>query len=221
MGGEWGLSMAGCEQVIRQAVRAALASTSDMVRYLEIGTARGDTFARICEQLDASGQLWEAFALDLPMGFEEAEGYVRQASCLDLEAFDANTACFNGKARLVLCDSQLWLRRPGVPSPFALALIDGCHERTCAADDFVALESFMGPRAVVIFHDTAAWSQDDPTQSQPHRGQPLQVRAALDDLGLLYGTRPGWGLLAEAFGRESEGGRGCMVFQRTEADACS
>lgn len=211
----WGLSMAGCEDAMRGAVQAVLDATSGSVRYLEIGVACGDTFARMCEQLDASGRPWDAIALDLPDGIEEAEGYQRAASCLDSQAFDANVQAFADHVQLFLCDSYKWLRSGRLPAPFSLTLIDGCHERICTAEDFLVLEPLMLPGGVVIFHDTAPWSQLDPEQVQPHHGEPLMVRAAVGDLGLLDGSRPGWTLLAEAPGQQADGGRGCMTFQKT------
>jgi predicted O-methyltransferase YrrM len=215
--GSWGFSMAGCEATIRMAVAGALGATTGVARYLEIGVARGDTFARICEELADGGRPWEAIALDLPEGIEEAEGYARAASCLDLDAFDANVAPWADHVQLFLFDSQKWLARPHLPTPFSLALIDGCHERECTAADFRLLAPHVVPGGVVIFHDTAPWSQDDPDQVQPHRGQPLQVRAALEDLGLLAGTFPGWRFLSEADGRREMGGRGCIVYQKSLA----
>lgn len=218
MDAEWGWSMAGCEDAIREAALLAIAAEPDRVRYLEIGVARGATFGRVCEILAAGGKAWDATAIDLPDGIEEQEGYTRGgAVCLDVPAFEAQTAPFRNHIRLVRAVSQYWLRDPANIESFSLTLIDGCHERICTREDFETLERHVGPGGLVIFHDTAPWSQEDPLQIQVHRGHPLQVRLALEDLSLLPCTRPGWALVREAPGIQDRQGRGCIVFRRMPA----
>ncbi len=64
--------------------------------------------------------------------------------------------------------------------------------------------------------------EGDRPAPEPYEKVPSpRARAALDELGLLPGTRPGWQFLAEAPGWEAAGGRGCMAFQRTEGSPCS
>ncbi|HRU09775.1 MAG TPA: class I SAM-dependent methyltransferase [Thermoanaerobaculia bacterium] len=204
----WGLSMAGCEAVISAAIRVALEATRGPVTYLEIGVAGGATFAPVCRRLAASGRSWKAVGLDLPEG---VEGFLLPGAwCLDERAFKEATAAFGERVALERAVSQEWLTRSR--EPIALALIDGCHEEACVRADFLALEPRIAEAGVVIFHDTAPWSQDiDP---QPHRGEPIRTLAALQSLGLLAGRRPGWRFVAEAPGRQAEGGRGCIVFQK-------
>ncbi len=206
----WGLSMAGCEAIIIAAVHVALDSTCGPVTYLEIGVAAGATFAQVCRRLVASGRAWKAIGLELPEG---VEGFLLPGAwCLDEASFKAATAAFGEQVVLARAVSQDWLAR--LEGPVTLALIDGCHEEACVRADFLALEPRIVEGGVVIFHDTAPWSQDiDP---QPHRGEPIRTLAALDGLGLLAGARPGWRFVAEAPGRPADGGRGCMVFQRHE-----
>jgi hypothetical protein len=200
--------MAGCEAIITAAVHVALDSTCGPVTYLEIGVAAGATFAQVCRRLAASGRAWRAIGLELPDG---VEGFLLPGAwCLDEAAFKEATAPFAEHVALERAISQAWLAR--TEQTVTLALIDGCHEEACVRADFLALEPRIVEGGVVIFHDTAPWSQDiDP---QPHRGEPIRVLAVLDRLGLLAGTRPGWRFVAEAPGRQAEGGRGCMVFQR-------
>lgn len=207
---QWGFSMAGCEGVILAGVAASLDAVPGPARYVEIGVAWGDTFGIICECLAREGRLGQAIAIDLPDG-ADAE-YMRPASCFCAETFRRNTEAFDGKVQLVRAVSQEWLRTP--VGRFTLVLIDGCHEQACARMDFEAVEPHVVPGGIVIVHDTAPWSQEDPSQIQPHRGEPLRVRAALEELGLLQDQRPGWRLLTEAPGLQAEGGRGCMVFQK-------
>jgi len=215
MSDQWGLSMAGCDTAIIAALYATLDATEGLVRYVEIGVAAGATFAQVCRRLAASGRPWQAIGLELPEG---VEGFLLPGPwCLDEAAFKEATAPFGDQAALHRAISQEWLARSD--EPVTLALIDGCHEQACIVADFLALEPRIVPGGVVIFHDTAEWSQDiDP---QPHRGEPIRARAALDELGLLPGTRPGWQFLAEAPGWKAAGGRGCMAFQRIEGSPCS
>ncbi len=207
---QWGFSMAGCEGAILAGMTASLDAIPGPARYVEIGVARGDTFGIICEALAQEGRLGQAIAIDLPDG-AEAE-YARPASCFCPEAFRQNAEIFGDKVQLVRAVSHEWLRGPA--GPFTLVLIDGCHEQACMCMDFEAVEPHVVPGGIVIVHDTAPWSQEDPSATQPHRGEPLRVRAALEELRLLQDQRPGWRLLTEAPGLQAEGGRGCMVFQK-------
>jgi hypothetical protein len=202
--------MAGCEQTIVATIHAVLDATDGPVRYVEIGVAAGATFAQVCQRLQSSGRAWDGIGLELPDG---VEGFLLPSAwCFDEGAWNEHTAPFARYVRLERAISQDWLDR--YEEPITLALIDGCHEQACIAGDFLGLEPRIVMGGAVIFHDTAEWSQDIDPQS--HRGEPIRARAALDELGLLAGMRPGWRFLAEAPGWQAAGGRGCMAFQRTE-----
>jgi len=207
---EWGLSMAGCEETISYAAREAMSKTKAPFTYLEIGVAAGDTFKQVCRILAEQGEWsWEAIGVELPNG---CEGFmIQDAWCLDQEAFYRNTEPYKDRVTLVRAVSQEWLAQ--TQESFHLALIDGCHEKDCVKADFLALEPKVPVGGCVIFHDTALWSQGD--SPQPHKGLPIDTRLALQELGLLPVTRLGWAFVAEADGVQDQGGRGCMVFQRT------
>jgi len=206
---EWGLSMAGCEDTILDAVDRVLVDvTRRPLIYVEIGVAGGLTFAQVCKHLDANLKDWHAIGVDLP---DDAEGLVKGVWCLDTESFDRVTRPYIVRARLVRQASQDFFRT-WVHVPISLLLIDGCHEKDCVKADFEKAEPQIVPGGCVIFHDTAQWSQGD--SPQPHKGFPIETRQAILELGLLPVTRPGWAFVAEADGRQDQGGRGCMVFQR-------
>lgn len=154
-------------------------------------------------------------ALDLPDVIPaEEDDPSRVDRGFDLAAFSANIAPFADRVRIVRHVAKFWLRDPANAERFSLALLDACHERACVREDFEALERHIDPGGILIFHDTAPWSQNDPAAVQPHRWQPLQVRLALEDLALLPCTRPGWQLIQEAPGIQAVQGRGCMSFRR-------
>ena len=56
----FGFSMAGCEGAILAGAQASLDAVPGPARYLEIGAARGDTFAAVCEALVAENRLGAA-----------------------------------------------------------------------------------------------------------------------------------------------------------------
>jgi hypothetical protein len=200
--------MAGCEETILNAVGAAAASTDGTMRYVEIGCADCVTLAQVCHALARTGRQWEATGLDLPSG---VDGFiVSQSWCQDIERAQRNVEQFGDRVQLAHAISWEWLaQQTGV---FALAMIDGCHEKECIKRDFFALEPLIMPGGCVIFHDTAEWSQGvDP---QPHLGQPIEARKALAELHLLPPLRAGWRMIGVADGRQAEGGRGCTVYQR-------
>jgi hypothetical protein len=215
MNDRWGLSMAGCEETILNAVGVVASSTDGIIRYLEIGCANCETLAQVCRALQRTGRRWHAIGLDLPVN---ADGFIiARPWCQDAQAARDNIAEFGEAVELDYGVSWEWLDqyREWINTHhgmFELAMIDGCHEKECIKRDFLALEPMIAFGGCVIFHDTAEWSQGiDP---QPHLGLPIEARKALAELNLLPPLRAGWAMVGVGDGRQSEGGRGCTVYQR-------
>jgi len=202
--------MVGCEETILNAVGVTAASASGVrLRYVEIGCANCLTLVQVCNALERTGRPWEAIGLDLP---DNVDGFISPRSwCQDKQEAQKNIEQFGQRVRLEHGISWEWLSiRYGMA--ISLAMVDGCHEKECVKRDFLALEPMIVPGGCVVFHDTSEWSQG--TDPQHHLGQPIEVRKALVELQLLPPLREWWSLVGVADGRESEGGRGCMVYQR-------
>lgn len=83
--------------------------------------------------------------------------------------------------------------------------IDANHSKMAVIEDFLAVESKVANGGYVMFHDAGVLEQgSDP---QPN-GKGIDVRAALQDLGLLDNKREGWKFVREIEGSRKNGGWG-------------
>lgn len=95
--------------------------------------------------------------------------------------------------------------------PVHFAVIDGCHAEPCVTGDFLGVEEVSVPGTIVVFHDFQELAQGG--DFQPHCGQMVGVRKALQALGLLDNTRPRWCRLPDLHGDPSRNGADCGVFR--------
>lgn len=89
-------------------------------------------------------------------------------------------------------------------------LVDGCHERECVKIDFEGAAKRIPAGGIVAFHDSDEVAQG--VHPQPHTGEPIGVRSALFDLGLLPGGTKDWKLLADI--EANPGSHGVAIFQK-------
>ena len=167
--------MGGNEQTFCDALEVA-SQDVDHFRYLEIGLGNCGTLRAVAVFLDQLGLSWEAHGVDLP-GFQ---GKV-----------------FNTKVTIHPVGSEAFLELDHKSWHFAF--IDACHGKACAMREFLAIEPWIEPGGVVCFHDTDPHCQG--RHMQPHCGTGIDVRAAVEELGLLGGDRQGWEILSQTPGR--------------------
>lgn len=195
----FGLSMEGCEAPILQEIEHAIFDSEDEETkfvYLEIGIAGGKTFAAITDFLSQRfvfGE-FESVGLDIPNGWS-----------LSMRDFNENTKGQEDFINLILEDSHSFLKHTVMG--FNFVLIDGCHERKCVKEDFYLVAPKVKPGGVVCFHDTSQGCQG--IHPQPHNGEPIGVRKALEEIGLFKNEYPGFRFLFEY----SEN-HGCAFFQK-------
>lgn len=189
----WGFCMVGNEEAFCKYLKLAFESTELWpFRYLEIGLGDLKTFMAVHDFLDntyAHQCAIEMDGVDLPTWTRVPEP---------------------PRSRIVLMGSASYFASS--PDPADFIFIDGCHAHTCCVQDFLGAERIIRPGGIVCFHDVNPHIQGQ--EKQPHCGQPVNVRPAIEVLGLLNGTRSGWKFLEETTGDEQKGGRGCMFFQR-------
>lgn len=202
---EWGIAMAGCEEAIKEALIKANESVSvkdaPEFYYIEIGIAEGLTFARVLDFLFA--QDWEFFAdaIDIENGWS-----------LNVDQFKLNTEAYSDNVSLCLDGSPLALTTYEANSICAI-LIDGDHSKKAVIYDFNEADRIIAKGGVIMFHDSAPEDQRlDDTENQ--KGG-IEVRAALEELGLLDGTNTKYKILTDISGDKEKNGRGIFIIQRT------
>lgn len=193
-----GICMDGVEAQFEKSLRE-MARAGEPFSYVEIGVAYCQTMAAVVEVLKATGAMWSAVGVD-PAPFAR-------------EHFDRCLAC-EDRAYLLNTDRESAFRRWSLPIDFCL--IDGCHGPVCVSGDFLSVEPHVNMGGLVIFHDFGTASIG---QHQPHCKAPSNVRGAVEILGLLDGTRPGWKRLPDWIGDHSMNGADCGVFRRIGDDA--
>lgn len=217
---DFGIRMEGCEDAIEAIVKEACERFRHDVffRYLEIGVGGGGTFAAITSIIKENHGEWLTVGVDLPNGWslDKEQIPMRVGSLF----FPAPHALEPWAANIVLMPSAefLKIRRENVPNGnFHVVLIDGCHGKACVMADFLGVEPLVEKGGFVIFHDAGIDEQG--VDMQPHCGEPINVRNAIAELGLLWqpdgiGYRDGWEWHTEIPGDKSRGGHSCVVVQK-------
>jgi len=180
---EFGICMAGCGPSYR---RWLIEATKGKTRfnYMEIGIAYGGTLRGACEIMDGTpGLNWHAWGVDLPDGWS-----------LDKPILKEYTDRFGDRVTIILRPSvDVLLDWHGPELDFLM--VDGCHERQCCVDDFEAAIPNIAPGGILAFHDSGHREQGGSTQ--PHKGEPIGVRAALKQIGFIDGKVDGWEVLED------------------------
>lgn len=187
-----GLGMNGMEDRMCQ-IAHDVAQRFDHVTYLEIGVAEGVTLTGIALALRQSGKNWRAVGVELPNGYSFNRGRTEEVARrrnVPLEFFTPVTKVHPEwkTVSVYLENSQSFLTEHW-NELIHFALIDGCHGRPCVKADFIAIEAFMVPGGVVMFHDFSEEQQGFP---QPHCSGGVHVLDACRELGLLSDKRAGW-----------------------------
>jgi hypothetical protein len=189
--------MEGVERSFRKWIKSTLTGRFEF-NYLEIGIGYGQTLAAVSEILSGiEGLSWRAY------GIEKATGWSYNPNTVE-----SNVAEFGERVQIILKPSEDGLVGWSIPLNFAL--IDGCHEKDCCTADFLLVEPHITAGGVVAFHDSGAREQG--SSIQPHKGEPIRVRASLQELGLLNRTRDGWSILEDC---QPPDNSGCFFVRKT------
>ena len=196
----WGICFSGNEEAFCAALDAALVTNARQpFIYIEIGIGHGDTLRAVSQYLNESGINFELHGVDIP-GFG---GPARDPANYD---HPSRTNISTAGATAFF---EKWIEA-GLHADFVF--IDGCHGAPCVTDDFLHAEKLVKPGGIVAFHDTDQGCQD--IHMQPHCKTGIRARAAVEKLGLLDGSRPGWKVLNETTGNKELSGHGCLFVQR-------
>jgi hypothetical protein len=206
--------MNGMEDRILE-IAKAVAADHDEITYVEIGVGEGTTLSAIARTLKDSGKKWRAIGIELPNGYSfnrDRTQEVCQRREVPVRFIIPNGSMVNpvwGGVTVYFQDSQSFLTERW-KEDIQFALIDGCHGRPCVHQDFLCIEGFSVPKAVVMFHD---FGQNQIGQQQPHCSGGVDVYGACVDLGLITGKRKGWTMLEHIHAKEHEGGWDMGVFK--------
>ena len=188
-----GIAMNGLEERVLEVARDVTRRFEE-VTYVEIGVGEGTTLTAIASILKSSGAKWRAIGVELPNGYSfdrlRTEEIALQRG-LKLAFLNPNCSIVHPPWETVTVyfkDSQTLLTEHW-QEPIHFALIDGCHGKPCVILDFLALEAFMVPESVMMFHD---FSPEQRGQPQPHCPGGIDVLGACYELGLMTGKRTGW-----------------------------
>lgn len=215
---KFGIRMEGCEEGIEDVLRQALqGSESLFFRYLEIGVASGETLHAVTEivrelvRLHAPHKAWATVGIDIWEGWALNMVSIRSLLPEMCLVADGGAVAY-GRPNLFLKPAAELLREWPEMVDFDVALVDGCHGKACVMADFLAVERLVVPGGFVIFHDAGVADQGG--DWQPHCQEGINVRAALNELGLLQNLRADWRLVREIPGDKRRGGNSCVVVRK-------
>jgi len=212
---EFGFGMQGIEERILTVART-VAAKFDEVTYVEIGVGEGPTLTAIACELRNHAKKWRAIGVELPNGYsfsrQKVVDFATQRNLtLDFVVPNGSTQHPKwGQVTVFLKDSQSFLTEMW-QEPIQFAMIDGCHGKPCVTLDFLALEVWIVKGGLVMFHDYGA---DQIGHYQPHCVTGLDVRGAVQDLGLISGKRKGWVFREELIANKPAGGWDMGIFQK-------
>jgi Methyltransferase domain len=212
-----GFAMAGLESRVIEYVEE-ICLQFHPVTYLEIGVGFGQTLtaiAAVMREIHPIG--WRAIGVELPNGYS-FDRFEVMKNAGDRGVQVNFQQIYSGKAQpeservtVYLEDSHEFMAaRWG--EPIHLALIDGCHGKPCATQDFLNVEKFIPPGGIVLFHD---FTQEQTGQLQPHCPTGCDVIGACRDLGLLDDKRAGWQFVETITADRAAGGWDMGVFRRS------
>jgi hypothetical protein len=196
---EFGIAMSGCAPALIGCMSPMIDPEKHFV-YAEIGIAEARTLVAVASIIETMTPNFTCHGIDIESGWSLNMDEVRQ-----------RTEPFGDKIKIHLNGSTDFLNSSPDHS-IDFLLIDGCHEKDCAAKDFEDACTRIKSGGYVAFHDTADFMQG--VQPQPHNNQPCNVLAALESVGLLHDHRPGWKLHWEVKGVEGGENNGMMIFKK-------
>ncbi len=171
----------------------------ETLTYYEIGIGNADTMLAVHSWLTQRSTPHTIVGVDLP-------GY--HGGALNYNFNEQPSASF-GSISLALVGSEAFLSNVSQKADFIF--IDACHGSPCATRDFLLAEKKIKPGGIIAFHDTDPNCQGHHFQDHCQMG--IDVRKAVQELGLLDDTRPGWRKVGETAGKFPEY-HGCLFVQR-------
>lgn len=196
--------MAGNEHTFCDALDTAIKALKpgETFIYYEIGIGNADTMLAVHSWLTQRQVQHEIIGVDLPNYQGGATNY----------NFNEQPSASFGNISLALTGSEAFLTNVSQKANFIF--IDACHGAPCVTRDFLLSEKKIKKGGVICFHDTDPNCQG--IHFQDHCGTGIDARRAVEELGLLNDTRPGWVKIGETHGDKSKGGHGALWVQQID-----
>lgn len=202
-----GILMEGGEVDFLRTVIAAMVKF-ERPHYVEVGIAYGETLHGVWCAVKGIPNAWvTGIQIADWEGWDCIKRYFKDEPDFGIDYPEARANVFKGKSTEVLAGMG--------PLPISVAFIDACHGKPCVMADFEAVEKHCEVGSVVIFHD--AGEKEQGADLQPHCNQPISVRAALHDLGLMHSgptMANDWGRRDWQFRRFIPTANQCAVFEK-------
>jgi hypothetical protein len=223
---QFGTRMEGNEQDFEELIKNYLKDISQKedFTYLEIGVSEGLTFKSIKEisgKNNVKNNNLTHIGIDVQEGLKyNYEGWKEKFKddtniiyVNDHKKIDINKLILPNLANIVICEANVFLTSY-FDNKIDICLIDGCHGYNCVKNNFLNVEKFIKPNGIVIFHDAGAIEQR--TDFQPHCNDLINVRLAIEDLGLFSNKRNGWQFIKETNGTRKIGltGNSSAIFKK-------
>lgn len=204
----FGIRTSGSEEGLENTIKESIARFPRNWAFLEVGTAGGLSLRAIRDIAAESGHpTWFVMGTDLPDGYTFNQVELLRNFDNKIHIITDAKQSWNihkNQAILFLIDAKHFIRQC-FNDVFQCAFIDGDHSKNAVMEDFLTLEPKIEKGGFVLFHDAGELERgSDP---QPN-GEGINVRGALEELGLLENKRSGWKFVREIHGDRAKGGWG-------------
>jgi hypothetical protein len=223
----WGIRTEGLEVELENIISNHVRNKEEYI-FLEIGVATAVTHRAIRDIISENIKThsWLTIGLDLigsaDVNFAKINQIFKPEELLinnsgNDEKFLESFATEKYNSVLVLReDPRAWVDNIS-PDSLDLVIIDACHGSKCVMNDFKAIEKKVKSGGIVMFHDSGV--EETGTDWQGHCGEYINVRGALDKLGLINEVRAGWKLIKEVSGtrklnKDENGGNSMAIFEK-------
>jgi hypothetical protein len=207
-----GIRTSGIEQGFEDAIKSYIKNSTTDFKYYEIGCAG-------CITLKAANDIvsecithdnWLIEGIDLmaesSINWQEINSVFNKTN---LQVYYEGVCNFNylknPHTRLLLWNDPRKYSKSLPDNSLDIVLIDGNHNFDNVTSDFLSIEDKVKPNGLVFFHDIGT----EETGTDPQAGGGfIEVRPAVEKLGLFNGSRKGWKFLKELSGSRKWGGDG-------------
>lgn len=195
---QFGIRFDGLEKEVENLIKKYLEDNPYIYNfnYYEIGTAGAFTLRAISDIIkeNITHNNWKATGLDLVNGYSLNWGEISQVfNKQTLQIFTNGLSDIvylkPPNTRLLLFDNPREYSKTLPNCSLDIVLVDGNHNEQNVTEDFLSIEDKVKLHGLVLFHDIG----DEESGTDPQVGGGfIEVKQAVQKLGLFDGSRPNW-----------------------------